>query len=242
MSRTLAIGDIHGGLRALHQAMDRAAVTTNDKLIFLGDYVDGWSESPQVLDFLMEIQTLQECVFIRGNHDDLLLEWLRGKDNELWHQHGGGATILAYSKLDASVKDLHISFLDALDNYHLDDDNRLFVHAGFTNQSGIAYEYFPRLAVWDRTLWETAAALNPLLAPDDPASPKRFKHYREIFIGHTPVTRLGEATPQNRANVWNVDTGAAFKGCLSILDVHTKQFWQSDPLPDLYPGEKGRNR
>ncbi|MFN7675810.1 metallophosphoesterase, partial [Flavobacterium sp.] len=50
MHRKLVIGDIHGGLRALHQIMDRAKVTTDDTLIFLGDYVDGWSESPKVLD------------------------------------------------------------------------------------------------------------------------------------------------------------------------------------------------
>jgi serine/threonine protein phosphatase 1 len=39
--RTLVIGDIHGGLRAL-QIMERAKVTPKDTLIFLaGDYVDG---------------------------------------------------------------------------------------------------------------------------------------------------------------------------------------------------------
>jgi serine/threonine protein phosphatase 1 len=48
--RTLVIGDIHGGLRALHQIMERAKVTKEDTLIFLGDY-DGWSQSPQVLDY-----------------------------------------------------------------------------------------------------------------------------------------------------------------------------------------------
>ncbi len=52
-NRTLVIGDIHGGLKALIQVLDRAKVTKTDVLIFLGDYVDGWSESPQVLDFLI---------------------------------------------------------------------------------------------------------------------------------------------------------------------------------------------
>ena len=55
MNRTLVIGDIHGGLRALHQIMERANVTTKDELIFLGDYVDGWSQSPQVIDYLTDI-------------------------------------------------------------------------------------------------------------------------------------------------------------------------------------------
>jgi serine/threonine protein phosphatase 1 len=54
MNRTLVIGDIHGGLKALIQVLERAKVTSNDTLIFLGDYVDGWSDSPQVIDFLME--------------------------------------------------------------------------------------------------------------------------------------------------------------------------------------------
>jgi serine/threonine protein phosphatase 1 len=62
--RTLVIGDIHGGLRALHQIMERAKVT-EDSLIFL-DYVDGWSQSPQVLDYLIELNTTNNCVFIRG--------------------------------------------------------------------------------------------------------------------------------------------------------------------------------
>jgi serine/threonine protein phosphatase 1 len=44
------------------------------------------------------------------------------------------------------------------------------------------------------------------------------------------------------ANVWNADTGAAFTGRLSMLDIDTKAFWQSDPLPALYPGEVGRNK
>ena len=55
MTRTLAIGDIHGGLRALEQILERAKVTQDDLLIFLGDYVDGWSESAQTVSFLIEL-------------------------------------------------------------------------------------------------------------------------------------------------------------------------------------------
>jgi serine/threonine protein phosphatase 1 len=60
--RTLVIGDIHGGLRALHQIFERAKVTKNDLLIFLGDYVDGWSQSPQVLDFLIALNETHHCI------------------------------------------------------------------------------------------------------------------------------------------------------------------------------------
>ena len=71
--------------------------------------------------------------------------------------------------------------------------------------------------------------------------PKRFTIYKEIYIGHTPVTRIEQTIPVQMANVWNVDTGAAFKGPLTIINVDTKEFWQSEPLYKLYGKEKGRN-
>jgi serine/threonine protein phosphatase 1 len=245
MNRTLVIGDIHGGLRALQQVLKKAGVTHNDELIFLGDYVDGWSESPQVLSFLMELEKTQKCIFIRGNHDALLLQWLlsdnKNTDEDMWYKHGGEATVKAYSKISSETKNSHIEFLKSLENYYLDDQKRLFVHAGFTNMNGVAFEYFPKMFYWERTLWETALALDQDMEKEDLRYPKRLTLYREIYIGHTPVTRIGKTVPVQKACVWNIDTGAAFKGPLTILDVDSKTFWQSDPLPDLYPGEKGRN-
>ncbi|SDW16852.1 metallophosphoesterase family protein [Flavobacterium degerlachei] len=240
--RTLVIGDIHGGLRALHQIMERAKVTPQDSLIFLGDYVDGWSQSPQVIDFLIELNTTNNCIFIRGNHDELLLHWLKdNKDNPLWYKHGGEATVMAYEEVDSRRKKLHIDFLESLQDYHLDEKNRLFVHAGFTNMNGVAYEFYPKLFYWDRTLWETALALDRSIKPNDLLYPKRLTLYDEIYIGHTPVTRIGKTVPVQMACVWNVDTGAAFKGPLTIMDINTKEFWQSEPLNALYFDEKGRN-
>ncbi len=245
MSRNLVIGDIHGGLRALHQVMERAEVNPNDTLIFLGDYVDGWSQSPQVIDFLIELNQKHNCIFIRGNHDELLLNWLKGNtkeiDEPMWFKHGGEATVLAYSTVSDSKRQTHIEFLESLQNYYVDRQNRLFVHAGFTNMNGVKYEYFSKLFYWDRTLWETALALDTRIDANSFFYPKRLKLYTEIYIGHTPVTRIGETIPIRKACVWNVDTGAAFLGPLTILDVDTKEFWQSEPLPHLYPTEKGRN-
>lgn len=43
--KTIAIGDIHGGLKALIQVLNKVEVKDEDQLIFVGDYVDGWSES-----------------------------------------------------------------------------------------------------------------------------------------------------------------------------------------------------
>lgn len=240
--RTMVIGDIHGGLKALKQVLDLAKVTNNDKLVFLGDYVDGWSESPELLDFLIQLNRTHKCVFIRGNHDDLVCDWLEnGTENLMWHKHGGESTINAYKNVSDSNKRNHIQFLKSLHNYHIDENQRLFVHAGFSNMNGVEHEYFPNVVFWDRTLWETAMSLNPNLSTNSKFYPKRFSLYHEIYIGHTPVTRIGETIPMNFANVWNVDTGAAFKGKLTIMDVDSKEFWQSDSLPSLYPEEVGRN-
>jgi serine/threonine protein phosphatase 1 len=71
--------------------------------------------------------------------------------------------------------------------------------------------------------------------------PNRLKLYTEIYIGHTPTSRIGQTVPVNKACIWNVDTGAAFRGPLTILDINTKEYWQSDVLPTLYPNETGRN-
>lgn len=245
MRRTLVIGDIHGGFKALLQVMERANVTEEDTLIFLGDYVDGWSESPQVLDFLIGLAKTNNCIFIRGNHDELLLDWFTGNraeiDEEMWFIHGGQATINAYANVSAEKKKIHIDFLKNLKDYYLDDKNRLFIHAGFTNMNGIRHEYFPKLFYWDRTLWEAALALDETIPKDSKFYPRRFTLYDEIYIGHTPVTRIGETVPVQKACVWNIDTGAAFKGPLTIIDVATKQFWQSESLNELYFDEKGRN-
>ena len=242
---TFVIGDIHGGLRALVQILLKANVKPTDKLIFLGDYVDGWSESPQLINYLINLSKTHYCVFVRGNHDQLFLDWLetnnKNIDEGMWFKHGGEATVAAYKNVNNQTKKIHIDFLKSLKNYYLDAQNRLFIHAGFTNMNGVEYEYFSKMFYWDRSLWETALALDPKIDIKSPYYPKRFLNYKEIYIGHTPTTRIDSFVPVNIANIWNVDTGAAFYGKLSILNIETKEYWQSDALPELYPDEKGRN-
>lgn len=242
MERTLVIGDIHGSFKALEQVVGRAGITEKDRLIFLGDYVDGWGQSPEVIDYLIKLKANHNCIFMRGNHDDLLLNWLKtGQYTEEWFTHGGELTTISYSKLTEEQRQLHILFMESLQDYFLDDDNRLFIHAGFTNLNGVKHEYFTRMFYWERTLWETALALDKSIDHNHPNYPKRFTLYKEIFIGHTPVSRIGKTIPVNMANVWNVDTGAAFRGPLTIMDADSKEYWQSDPVHELYPGESGRN-
>ncbi|SFW53523.1 metallophosphoesterase family protein [Cellulophaga fucicola] len=240
--RTLVIGDIHSGLQALEQLLQVADVTKGDHLIFLGDYVDGWSEAVGTVNFLIELKKTHNCTFIRGNHDELCLNWLKTNEhNDTWVLHGGESTKKSYADVDNATKRRHMDFLENLENYYLDANDRLFLHAGFTNLKGVDHEYFKKTFYWDRTLWELALAVDRTLTEDDNKYPQRLLRYKEIYIGHTPVTRIGKTEPHNAANVFNIDTGAAFKGPLSMLDVETKQVWQSDPVASFYPSERGRN-
>lgn len=242
MGRTLVIGDIHGGNKALVQVLERAELKQSDTLIFLGDYVDGWSESFEVVETLMALAKEFKCVFLKGNHESLFLKWLlKHEQNLLWEKHGGKATMSSYENRSGADINRHIAFFESLPLYYVDDQNRLFVHAGFSHIRGAEQEYDKEHLVWDRTLWEVALSLDPELEKNSVFYPKRLLVYKEIFIGHTPVSYIGEQTPVNRANVWNVDTSAAFKGKVSALDIQTKEFFQSDHVYKLYPKELGRN-
>ncbi|MDQ1098240.1 MULTISPECIES: metallophosphoesterase family protein [Chryseobacterium] len=243
MKRTLAIGDIHGGFKALKQVLERAKVTKDDALIFLGDYVDGWSESAKVIDFLMKVAERQECIFIRGNHDAWCEDWLFfGKNEDIWLSNGGKSTVESYTGYSPDELEMHLEFFRQMKNYHVDEENRLFIHAGYSSMHGPDKEVYSTNYRWDRTLWETAVAMDKKLSKNSISYPKRLLLYKEIFIGHTPTLHLESTEPMNKANIWNLDTGAAFTGSLTIMDIKTKEFWQSDPLPALYPDEKGRNK
>ncbi|ARN78139.1 serine/threonine protein phosphatase [Nonlabens spongiae] len=250
--RTIVIGDIHGGYKALVQLMERVAPTNADQLIFLGDYVDGWSESYEVIDYLISLSSslsrkrnnVNEAkpIFLRGNHDELVLNYFTQEDeNEMWLYHGGKSTVKSYQNRPPEKIQEHINFLkNGLVNYYEKDGNGFF-HAGFHNLKGPAHEYYETMSYWDRSLWEMALCMDSNIAKDDLRYPNRLKLYNEIFIGHTPTDRLGKHVPINAANVWNVDTAAAYKGPLTALCVEDKTIWQSDPVHTFYPDEKGRN-
>jgi serine/threonine protein phosphatase 1 len=242
-NRTLVIGDIHGGLAALKQVFDRAQITPSDTLIFLGDYTDGWSESFGIVELLLGLSQNQDCVLLKGNHDGWTEDWLRTNviDND-WYKQGGESTCTSYANAEPATKKAHLRFFERLKNYYVDNANRLFVHAGFTSPRGPAHEPDPDQLIWDRSLWEMTWATDRSLHFDSPNFPPHLKLFSEIYLGHTPTIRYGSFAPIRIFNVCNMDTGAAFFGKLSLMDVDTKQVWQSDTVMDLYPGEKGRNK
>ncbi|PVD52469.1 serine/threonine protein phosphatase [Terrimonas sp.] len=244
MAQTFVVGDIHGALKALQQVITVIDFRKDDLLIFLGDYVDGWSESPGVITYLDELGTICNCIFLRGNHDVWCESWLKGEyPNPYWLQHGGKSTVEAYRNIGVHEKQRHLAFFSRMQNYYIDDKNRLFVHAGFSSMHGPETESYESNFYWDRTLWEVAVTImDSRIQEDSVWYPKRLKLFEEIFIGHTPTINFNSYMPMHAANVWNVDTGAAFTGRLSVINAETKKVWQSDIVQQLYPGEKGRNK
>lgn len=243
MGRILAIGDIHGGLKALKQLLERAEVRNDDTLIFIGDYVDGWSESAQVVQFIIELSKKQSCICIKGNHDLWCEDWLRsGTILDVWYAHGGKETIESYQHFSEEEKQRHLHFFEDMLPFYIDHDNRLFVHAGFTSMHGVEREVNKNSFYFDRTLWEMALAMKDELDKNSMRYPKRLQHYMEIFIGHTPTINFNSYQPMQAANIWNIDTGAAFYGMLSAIDVNSKEIFQSEKVQSFYPDEKGRNK
>ncbi len=237
------IGDIHGGVKALIQLLNKMEIKDEDQLIFLGDYVDGWSESAQVIQFLIELSQKINCIFIKGNHDAWCETWLKtAYVNPTWYLHGGKETMESYVHFSKEDKEQHLQFFHNMPLYHMDDKNRLFIHAGFTSMHGVEKEVVKEVFYYDRTLWEMAVSLDKSIGEDSELYPNRLKHYSEIFIGHTPTINFNAYEPMHAANVWNVDTGATFYGKLSGMNIDTKVFFQSDVVRTLYPDEMGRNK
>jgi len=243
MNNSFVIGDIHGGLKALQQLLQRISPGNTDRFIFLGDYVDGWSQSAEVITFLIGFAGKYDCIFIKGNHDTDCEQWLKsGEPKKEWLSHGGQLTMEGYQKISAGEKEAHLGFFNQMQHYYTDEQNRLFIHAGFSSMHGPSHEHYESNFSWDRTLWEMALTMDKRIKKDSKLYPKRLLLFHEIYIGHTPTLNYDIDIPMNGCNVWNVDTGAAFYGKLSAININSKQIFQSDPVMSLYPGEKGRNK
>ncbi len=226
--RTFVIGDIHGGYTALVQCLALAEFNyTKDTLIALGDVCDGWPETAQCFDELLKIKKL---VYLLGNHDQWTLEWARnGTAPDLWLQQGGQATVDGYPQ---GMPFSHQRLLASANQYYV-SGNRIFVHAGIIPDMELEYQG-QDIFLWDRSLCTLAFRLK------QEGNEQQLSSFEEIYVGHTPTTRWGYGVPVKSCNVWMLDTGAAWNGRLSIMDVNTKQYFQSDPVWQLYPGIKGR--
>jgi serine/threonine protein phosphatase 1 len=247
------IGDIHGGYRAFKSLLEQVNFDyENDLLICLGDIVDGWSEVKQCLDLMF---TIEKLIYIRGNHEQLYLDYFSGDMEDpktassfgLWTKHGGTASIKSLG-VRTAVDEKYIDFMEcSLPYYELNDKvlKRLFVHAGVpvaccTEDKSNAKKLEDVNQV--DFLWTRDTAKEAYKNGTRPGYTYGDK-YDKIYLGHTPTQKLNisYSAPQYLGNIWLLDTGACFKGRLSMMDIDTEQVWQSKPVNSYYPDEKGRN-
>lgn len=254
--KTFAIGDIHGGYRALVQCLERSGFIKDiDQLITLGDICDGW---PEVYECVEELLTIPHRIDLVGNHDEWFTAWLdSGIHVDYWKQ-GGRATAESYLRVTnrehlimpsrttpgfitalnpEEVPPQHYYFFKHQHLYYIDADrNMFFVHAGFNRKKSLKdnKRLWPYLLTWDRDLW------NQALSCKGKQKIKTVEKFKHIFIGHTTCSRIDECRPVTSGGVTNLDTGAGWEGKLTIIDVDTKEYWQSDVVKSLYPNIKGR--
>ncbi len=238
--RTFVMGDIHGCYHALVQCLQRSGFNKKeDTLIQLGDVADGW---PETLECVSELMTIKNLIPIHGNHDDWTLIWMDTGLAEQGHRgQGGQATIDSYSVHELPlVPDEHHDFFKSQIPYYKDDHDRLFVHAGI--YPNMTLEEMNRN--WQSQFWWTRNMWFKSLELEESGLSIGFKEQLdEIYIGHTSTTNWGKTTPMKAGNhptIYNLDTGCGWNGKLTIMDIDTKEYWQSDLASELYPGVKGR--
>lgn len=218
--RLYAIGDIHGRLdlllelhRQIEADIRERPGPTQQTVVYLGDYVDRGPSSYDVLDYLIG-NPLPACdqIFLRGNHEELMLRFLNKGDGGVWLSNGGDATIASYGlsvpwmadddhtletlrrELSAAIPSRHLSFLQSLQLSHEAGDY-FFVHAGVRPHTPLDQQR-PTDLVWIR---------EPFLLSDADFG-KRVVH------GHT----ISNA-PEVRPNRIGIDTGAFYSGSLTCL-------------------------
>jgi serine/threonine protein phosphatase 1 len=213
--RIYAIGDVHGCARLLDALLARINADTagaRRRLVFLGDYVDRGEDSKGVIDRLLTLGAQEpDTIFLKGNHEQAILDFLEDPGrNEDWLHWGGDKTLESYgvadiwsktpdrlaSELKERMPQAHVEFIEKLELWRILGDYA-FVHAGFR----------PGVPLPDQTeadcLWIRGEFHNA--APD--GRPKE-----TVVHGHHPVKK-----PQDLGWRIAVDTGAVWSDALTAV-------------------------
>lgn len=218
--RLYAVGDIHGRLDLLRLllgaiAEDAEGTTAAIRLIFLGDYTDRGPQSREVVETLMELgeRRPDASIFLKGNHDDTLLKFVRDPGvGRSWCNYGGAETLESYGvqapvmTTDAadwerarlefvdSLGQRGLAFFEALPPF-VEFGDYFFVHAGV--RPGVPLdEQDEKDLLWIR---------------DDFLRPREAME-KAIVHGHTP-----EADAFVSARRIGIDTGAYASGVLTAV-------------------------
>lgn len=208
-----AIGDIHGMKHKLVDLIELLPLTSDDHLVFIGDYIDRGPDPFGVVEFLLELRERQRCTFLLGNHESMFLSFLGWEGDaylgaEAFRDNGGELTLesYGYSEGSASFKlpAAHEQFYRSLELSYA-NGAYVFVHAGLSREV---------LQVSDVEYARAHTSTHDLLWQRDTAE---LPHSlgATIVYGHTPLPDFGIR--------WNIpysigiDTGAVYGGPLTAL-------------------------
>lgn len=216
-----AVGDVHGRADLLERLLvkirtDAAQRSQGHKvLVYLGDYVDRGLESRAVIESLLaQGGDGLERVFLKGNHEDAMLQFLDSTEiGSSWMGFGGDATLYSYGvdvfgtppegverlnhiqeQLRANTPPEHVAFLEGLELYHQEGDY-FFVHAGVR----------PGLGLGDQDA-------NDMMWIRDEFLNSTANFGKVVVHGHSIKPQ-----PVVRSNRIGIDTGAFATGVLTCL-------------------------
>ena len=229
--RLLAIGDIHGYRNKLDALLDTLQPTLDDKVVFIGDYIDRGPNSRGVIECLLAFhKQFPKTVFLRGNHEQMLLDWQNqssADSREIFMRNGGQETLESYGGSLKQIPDEHLHFISTTQLLHLEtiveDDGQkkqkfLFVHAG-VNPAQPLNQQTPHDLLWIREAFIRST-----------------RPCGDIIVvhGHTPTDNV----PGDDLYRIAIDSGVFLKGPikrnsrvlggkLTCCDVLTKHIWQA---------------
>lgn len=207
MGKTFVIGDIHGCYEELQDLLDKAAVSSDDTIISIGDMVNKGPESRRVLDFFWH-NISPHVSAIMGNHEfkhtrayrgDIIppisFLYTRWQLDELYH----GA----------------IKYMSHLPRYRLLDD-ALLVHAYFEPNIPLDQQQ-------GRVLIGTMGAASYLQKSYNRPWYTYYNEARPIIVGHKDLSEKQE--PFNYKNrVFGIDTGCVYGGKLTGIWLPSFEF------------------
>ena len=198
--RQFAISDIHGCNKTFGALLDQIALTREDELYLLGDYIDRGPDSKGVIDRILQLKDEGYRVHcLMGNHEQMMsFALLEEAWKETWTLNGGLNTLESFGASSLfEIPEMYIDFLAHLPLF-LEAGGFILVHAGlnFKAENPLSNEFS---LVWIRDWYRN---INYGWLGD-----------RIILHGHTPVSRQHielQCQALDRLRVLNIDGGCVF--------------------------------